>query len=393
MKYTIVDLFSGCGGFSEGFHRANFDLAGAVDFHEASCLTLKNRLQLYGVKRQAADKMVIHGDLTSRSTWNSFHSLNLKNVSVLLAGVPCQTFSSVGKAQDRHSMKKDQRNWLYVHFLKYLKSIMPRVVVFENVQGILSSRPQGFRVFDDLRKRIKGIGYDIIDDERQILLNAVDFAIPQNRKRVFLIGVRRNLKIDPQLIYDDLQRKIKKLSKFKPTVKDAIRDLPRLLPGQGSEEMSFRSKAENKYVSGLRKKSARTLYNHVCRNHNRDDQKRFKFLSKNGWELRDLQKTRPDLVHHNPMHFKNRYTVQQWDKPGKTVVSHLYKDGNLFIHPDPKQQRTFTVREAARIQSFPDDFIFFGSRTNQFIQVGNAVPPKLSYEIARSINSVVFKKQ
>ena len=92
----------------------------------------------------------------------------------------------------------------------------------------------------------------------------------------------------------------------------------------------------------------------------------------------DLAKVRPDLIHHDPLHFKNRYTVQQWKKPGRTVIAHIHKDGNLFIHPDYKQQRTFTVREAARIQSFPDDFRFYGSRTSQFKQVGNAVPPMMA---------------
>jgi len=98
-----------------------------------------------------------------------------------------------------------------------------------------------------------------------------------------------------------------------------------------------------------------------------------------------IKKIRPDLIHHNPDHFKNRYTVQRYDLPGKTVVSHLYKDGNLFIHPDYKQERTFTVREAARIQSFQDNFIFLGSRTEQYKQVGNAVPPLMAYKLAKVI--------
>ena len=103
------------------------------------------------------------------------------------------------------------------------------------------------------------------------------------------------------------------------------------------------------------------------------------------WQLKDLQVVRPDLVHHDPKHFGNRYTVQEYNKPGKTVVAHLYKDGNLFIHPDHTQARTFTVREAARIQSFPDDFVFLGSRTAQYKQVGNAVPPLMAEAIAKSI--------
>jgi len=98
-----------------------------------------------------------------------------------------------------------------------------------------------------------------------------------------------------------------------------------------------------------------------------------------------LQEVRPDLIHHDPKHFGNRYTVQESDKPGKTVVAHLYKDGNLFIHPDSKQARTFTVREAARIQSFPDDFVFEGSRTEQFKQVGNAVPPLMAETFAKTL--------
>ncbi len=128
------------------------------------------------------------------------------------------------------------------------------------------------------------------------------------------------------------------------------------------------------------------VYNHVARNHNDLDRERYRILSEHkNWQLKDLQEVRPDLIHHDPKHFGNRYTVQESDKPGKTVVAHLYKDGNLFIHPDPKQARTFTVREAARIQSFSDDFVFEGSRTDQYKQVGNAVPPLMAEAFAEAL--------
>ena len=118
-------------------------------------------------------------------------------------------------------------------------------------------------------------------------------------------------------------------------------------------------------------------------------------MSKNKWELRNLKKVRPDLIHHDPEHFHNRYTVQKYDQPGKTIVAHLYKDGNLFIHPDYKQERTFTVREAARIQSFPEDFIFKGSGGDAYRQIGNAVPPLMARAVARALKKMmnnVYKK-
>ena len=138
---------------------------------------------------------------------------------------------------------------------------------------------------------------------------------------------------------------------------------------------------KNDYLKKI--KNSKFIYNHVARKHNEKDRKRYKYMSKNNWALRDLKKVRPDLIHHDPEHFHNRYTVQRYDLPGKTVVSHLYKDGNLFIHPDHKQERTFTVREAARVQSFPDNFVFLGSRTEQYKQVGNAVPPIMAEKISK----------
>jgi len=143
----------------------------------------------------------------------------------------------------------------------------------------------------------------------------------------------------------------------------------------------------------MRIKNSDKLYNHVARKHNELDRERYKILSQNRWQLKDLNQIRPDLVHYNPKHFANRYTVQEFDKPSRTVVAHLYKDGNLFIHPDSDQERTFTVREAARVQSFPDDFKFLGARTHQYKQVGNAVPPLMSCQIAKAIKKVLEEEK
>ena len=116
-------------------------------------------------------------------------------------------------------------------------------------------------------------------------------------------------------------------------------------------------------------------------------------MSRNHWTFQQLLKNRPDLNHEKPRVFGNSYTVQWWDLPSKTIIAHLYKDGNQFIHPDSSQGRTFTVREAARIQSFPDDFVFEGPRTEQFKQIGNAVPPLLAEAIAKCIKKKLDKME
>ena len=133
------------------------------------------------------------------------------------------------------------------------------------------------------------------------------------------------------------------------------------------------------------KKNSCILLDHIARNHNDRDIERYRVMSKEHWTFQELLQNRPDLNHEKQRVFGNSYTVQWWDLPSKTIIAHLYKDGNQFIHPDYTQGRTFTVREAARIQSFPDDFVFEGARTDQFKQIGNAVPPLLANAIAKAL--------
>ena len=398
-KFTFVDLFAGCGGLSEGFLKAGFHGLCHVDFDKFACDTLSNRLKDYGIPNDEIKSTVLHRDLTKHSTVEDIlKCVNNTKVDLLIGGPPCQAFSTVGRAQDPNSMKNDPRNYLYKHYIEILEKLKPKIFVFENVLGLLSSKPDGKYIFPLIVKEFEKRGYDVCEKPEIIVLNSVHYGVPQIRKRVILIGINKNenLGVRPEDVYKLIEKThyaptdtMKDgLQKYR-TIKDAIDDLPSYLPGEGSEEITFKSTIKNDYLNIIRANNTNKLYNHVARNHNDLDRARYKLLSLNNWQLKDLNKVRPDLVHYDPKHFVNRYTVQEFNKPGRTVVAHLYKDGNLFIHPDSKQERTFTVREAARVQSFPDDFKFLGARTQQYKQVGNAVPPLMSHAIAKAINQVL----
>jgi len=394
-KYTFIDLFAGCGGLSEGFYQEGFESIVHLDFDAPSCETLKERMRFYNYPEKTIKNAVICGDITCNDVQMQVNKVVGDNdIDVLVGGPPCQTFSSVGRAQDKHSMRNDPRNYLFRSYLEILEKHKPKIFVFENVSGLLSAKPNGNFIFPEIVENMSEY-YSLCDNKDTILLNSVHYGVPQIRKRVILIGVRKDLKINPLDIYNaiekthyspemELKNEIKGLKKYL-TVKDAIFDLPKLLPGEGEEEVFHKIEKKNSYLKLIRPNGSTQLFNHVARNHNQNDQERYKILSKNNWQLTELADVRPDLIHHDPKHFGNRYTVQASNKPGRTVVAHLYKDGNLFIHPDSEQSRTFTVREAARIQSFPDDFKFIGSRTNQYKQVGNAVPPLMAKQIAKAI--------
>jgi DNA (cytosine-5)-methyltransferase 1 len=392
---NFIDLFSGCGGFSEGFYKEGFKSLLHVDFDKASCQSVKHRLGQLKYPIEEIESSVICGDLTLEQTHLEIESvLHGKQIDVLVGGPPCQSFSTVGRAQDKNSMRNDPRNYLFKRYLDILEKYRPKVFVFENVSGLLTAKPGGDFIFPEIVRNMSE-HYDVVDAPDTVLLNSVHYGVPQERKRVILIGVRKDLSFKSKDVYNAIRKthyspamersgETAGLKKYR-TVKDAISDLPKLQPGQGSNNILFTPKSQNKYLKEIRSSKFKYLLNHEARSHNEKDQERYRILAKHIWQLKDLAEVRPDLVHHDPKHFGNRYTVQRFDLPGKTVVAHLYKDGNLFIHPDSSQNRTFTVREAARVQSFPDDFEFKGSRTNQFKQVGNAVPPLMAREIAKAI--------
>lgn len=394
-NYTFIDLFAGCGGLSEGFYKCGYKALLHLEIDSVACETLKTRMQYYGYDNKEIDDAVLCADITGENIIAEIDNRVKETVDIIIGGPPCQAFSSVGRAQSPDSMNNDPRNYLFENYLKILNHVKPKMFIFENVKGILTAKPKGVKIFERIIREMSET-YNVVDDAGVILLNAADYGVPQIRERVILIGVRKDIDyINVNQIYSDIRKTNSNDDENLPdyfTVKDAIADLPKLLPGESANKVSAESKnTKNAYLEKISNDSS-LLYNHEARKHNAQDIERYRILSSHkNWQLKDLQNVRPDLVHHDPKHFGNRYTVQEWDKPGKTVVAHLYKDGNLFIHPDPEQARTFTVREAARIQSFPDDFVFEGSRTQQYKQVGNAVPPLMAEAFAKTLKNYLDK--
>lgn len=395
-QYNFIDLFAGCGGLSEGFYKLGFNALAHVEIDHFACETLKTRMRYYGYKD--ADTAVLENDITSKDIVKQIQTIvGEKEVDVIIGGPPCQSFSPLGKAKDDNNMQDDPRNYLFESYIKVLNHFKPKFFVFENVTGLLDTEVKGVRIFKTILRRIRR-NYKVIDDENIIVLNATNYGVPQERKRVILLGVRKDVDVSPEEIYASIQK-----TNYLPedsecaraglkkyvTVRDAIADLPPLHQGEGVITMEYPNTYEecNEYVKEIRKHDALILRDHVARRNNAMDVERYKAMAKNQWNFLQMLEYRPDLGHEKKRVFFNSYKVQWWDMPARTIIAHLYKDGNQFIHPDYNQGRSITVREAARLQSFPDDFIFEGSRTEQFKQIGNAVPPLLAKAIADAMKS------
>jgi len=392
-NYKFIDLFAGCGGLSEGFYMQGFEALVHVEIDKFACETLKKRMEFYGYSD--IENKVLEQDITDENIIEEIkEAIGGNKVDLIIGGPPCQSFSTLGRARDEFGMQKDPRNYLFESYVEILNYFKPRFFVFENVTGLLTAEIKGKKIVDLILKELSR-NYKLLDDVQNMILNSVHYGVPQERNRVIILGVRKDLNISPESIYsmiekthyspdDELNKENQELKKYL-TVKDAIIDLPKLRPGEGKEVTEYTPKKMTEYVRRLRKNADNKLMDHVARNHNSKDIERYKEMAKNGWTFRELLFNRPDLNHDNPRLFGNSYVVQQWDKPSKTIIAHLYKDGNQFIHPDYSQSRTLTAREAARLQSFPDDFEFPVSRTQQYKQIGNAVPPLLAEAIAKAI--------
>lgn len=391
-KYTFIDLFAGCGGLSEGFYRKGFKALAHVEIDHWACETLRTRMKYYGYKDY--DKAVIEQDITSEDILERIEKIvRGRTVDIIIGGPPCQAYSTAGRVRDGKRMATDARNYLFESYVRILEYYKPKFFVFENVTGLLNAKVEGSLIFPRVINAL-GQSYKLINDPEVLVHNTADYGVPQIRKRVIIMGVRNDIDKDVMQLYNDVVKThwnpevpaIERIGRKQfVNVLQAIGDLPPVEPGQDASTEEFNYPCNNEFLKRIGAPGIHPLMDHIARNHNALDRERFQVMIHNHWSFGRLRREMPQYEHEHARVFDNSYVVQWWDMPSKTILAHIHKDGFQFIHPDEAQRRTFTVREAARIQSFPDDFEFKGSRGEKYKQIGNAVPPLFAEALAKSI--------
>lgn len=396
-KYKFIDLFAGCGGLEDGFLQTGkyVDVA-AVEWLKPQVNTLVHRLETKWGISDASDR-VMHFDIQREEElfggWEDDEFGSGKGldhfvdesggINIIIGGPPCQAYSVAGRVRDENGMRDDYRNYLFEHYLNVVNRYRPKVFVFENVPGILSAAPDGTPITDLIRQGFDNIGYDIIDDLKIAKVNASDFGVPQNRERMIIVGIDKKRYKETQIIlrrfYSEILPGFKENRKI--TVREAIGDLPECNPFY-DEEHHKKRKSHNEPDSNVTW--------HKPRYHNLRDMDTFRTLAldiesgRREYDSKKISELYEEKVgSKSPIH---RYHVLEPDLPSTTIIAHLYKDGNRFIHYDSKQSRSITVREAARLQSFDDDFDFIGSQGNAYQMIGNAVPPQLAKRVALALS-------
>lgn len=410
--YSFIDLFAGAGGLSEGFVNVGFKPVAHIEMDYHASQTLKTRTAFHFL-RQSNDLEKYYSYLAgaiskdelyalipteelaqvinktmSEETMNDIYrgiddnlnQLNLDSVDVVIGGPPCQAYSVIGRARKADGMKSDSRNYLYKLYLDVLNKYLPKMFIFENVPG-LKTADDG-KYYRDIKKRFREIGYEL----KPHLLNAYDYGVLQKRTRVILVGWQRDSQYTSPSFHED---------KPAATVNAILKDLPSLQAGETNNRYR-----PGRYSNYLRNSEIRTgddiLTWNTARPHNERDREIYR-LAISQWINHKNRLSYVDIpmelrTHKNLTAFLDRFKVVAHDLPAShTVVAHIAKDGHYFIHPDPAQARSLTVREAARIQSFPDNFYFEGPRTAAFTQIGNAVPPLMAKALARGILDVLLK--
>lgn len=383
-KPKVLDLFAGAGGFSLGFHWAGFETAVAIDHDAIAVETLQTNFGHRGTLALLRDI----ARLPPQRLETELQHLNVTSeFDVIIGGPPCQGWSRVGrgklrslKAKRHRGTDSDPRNHLYENFLRMVAHFGPKVAVMENVPGMLSHN--GENVAQSVAKALKKIGYVTT----WALLDASKFGVPQVRKRLIFVGVRKDLGLTftfPETVSESGAR----LYPLR-TVRDAIGDLPIIRHGAKKWIRPYTTnQASSSYAQRMRRDVDRaTIFDHVCRSHNDDDLEAFRLLRPGGW-YRDLPKR---LKRYREDIFDDKYKKLYWDEPSWCVTAHLSKDCYTHIHPS--QSRTISIREAARLQSFPDSFYFGGSMGNKFQMIGNAVPPLLAECIGAAVAEQIFRR-
>jgi DNA (cytosine-5)-methyltransferase 1 len=374
-ELTTIDLFSGCGGMSLGFQMAGFRSILASDIDENCEKTFCRNF--IGTPFLCKDISLIQKEEIDII-------LKGQTPDVIIGGPPCQGFSLANK--NRNKIAEDPRNKLFYHFVKFINWYSPKAFVMENVKGLLSM--QNGSVIKTIINEftIAGRGYNV----RTQILRASDYGVPQMRERVIIIGIRKDLNIIPSYPVPTCSNPI--------TVDMAISDLPPIASGEGVEQMFYAVEPQNEYQKLMRKDSSFVM-NHISMKHTQRLIERFKAI-KPGQSLIDVWETHGAVKRGQPSEKSSIKFAQNnqrlfGDKPAPTIAASFQSN---FIHPH--LNRNFTAREGARLQSFPDNFIFEGMRTkmswekglSQYQQIGNAVPVLLAYAIAKNLALQIHSK-
>lgn len=386
-KLIAIDLFAGAGGLSYGFEMVGFDIKLAVE---------KDAWAAETYAANHINKNILEADIYSLD--DDFFAEYSGKVDVVMGGPPCQGFSI---AASNRRKADDRRNELYREFLRVVRIVQPKIVLIENVKEIMGYKlPDGTKIVDDIKNFLGECGY-IYDYN---VLNCRHYGIPQDRRRFFFLAVRKDILSEEFKLEDLMQKYVRP----EITFIEATSDLPVVRPHQYSEDtvQTYTMDAQNDFQRFLRRDST-MLYNHIPMQHTEKTVQKFIFLqSENGQQLPDELKprVRGDVDTVSNASYSQNHRIIDGKKVSPTITASFYSS---FIHPT--QPRNITVREAARIQTFPDSFVFKGKKTtlskkllakkgifeelhlDQFNQVGNAVPPLMAHHLAQICYEFLMK--
>lgn len=412
--YNTIDLFAGCGGLMDGFMQAGgYNTLACVEWEKYPCLTIAKRLESRWNHKEA-NKEVIRFDIQrTEELINGYDDPEYgkndgldklicgRTIDVIIGGPPCQAYSLAGRIRDPYGMRNDYRNYLFESYIKILNHFKPNFFVFENVVGMLSAEPDGTPIVRKIQDAFNEAGYDIIDDFKKAVFDVSDFGVPQHRKRVIILGIKKGHFLNKEKLgridnsksllsdfYDILMPLFQAQSKPQ-TVRDAISDLPKIYPSKEIIRLNGKKYSHSPIESNV-------FFNHNPRFHSKRDQEVFKLLAE------DIESGRKEYVSIDALkelYTKvigkksniHKYYVLRWDEQSNTIPAHLYKDGMRHIHPDSQQARSITVREAARLQTFEDSFEFLGPTMAQYKMIGNAVPSHFAKLIAEALHCIIDK--
>lgn len=418
MSFRFLDLFAGAGGLSEGFIQAGYTPVAHVEMDKAACYTLRTRAvfhelnkttegqqiykeyllgkisreKLYSAVPQSITDSVIEetiGEDTIDKIFDRIDKIsNGQPIDVVVGGPPCQAYSLAGRSRKGEVIKSDARNYLFEYYARFLKKYQPRYFVFENVTGLYTAKDvNNASFYDQVKNALEEAGYNIFTNE----CHAERYGVPQRRRRIIIIGCKRSKNVCAPTLDET--------GTYPDTILNLFSDLKAIQAGSGDIKADGRASEPLEWLvnNGISDGIYPVTY-HQARPHNEHDleiyrnavdiwnkeMRRFNYLK----DVPDSKKT-----HKNTKAFLDRFKVVDGNSHAShTVVAHICKDGHYYIHPDKEQNRSLTPREAARLQTFPDNYFFETptgkeSRMYAYKQIGNAVPVLLARHIAEQLKT------